>query len=182
MAGHNQYRSGRRRGRSVASLICWTMLLAACSSLSIGEGDFSCPGMPSGVRCQSARQVYDDAVSGRLGAGVEDDKGGESGKPAPTDDQTIWPIASDDRRIPVRTPAIVMRVWVAPYEDKHGDLHLAGLMFTEIERRTWEIGAPGGGASPNLMDPLASRSSQPAHPQPLTHTSTGKAGSAPRKP
>jgi conjugal transfer pilus assembly protein TraV len=173
MAGHNQYRSGRRR-RSVASVICATMLLAACSSLSIGEGDFSCPGMPSGVRCQSARQVYEDAVSGRVVA-AETRTGAETGIAPPTDNQAIWPITPDDRRIPVRTPAVVMRVWVAPYEDKHGDLHLAGLIFTEIERRTWEIGAPGGGAPSNLKYPLAARTSQ-------SPPSTGKAGSTSRKP
>jgi len=105
----------------------------------------------------------------------------DAGKP-PTDNQAIWPITPDDRRIPVRTPAVVMRVWVAPYEDKHGDLHLAGLIFTEIEQRTWQIGAPGGGAPSNLMDPLAARTSQPSRPPSPALPSTGKTGAASRKP
>uniref|UniRef100_UPI00038A3C9A TraV family lipoprotein n=1 Tax=Photorhabdus temperata TaxID=574560 RepID=UPI00038A3C9A len=34
------------------------LVLSGCSSLNIGSDEYSCPGMPSGVQCMSARDVY----------------------------------------------------------------------------------------------------------------------------
>lgn len=45
-----------------------------------------------------------------------------------------------ERPLPIRTPARVMRVWVAPWEDKRGVLHVSGYHFIEIESRRWNIG------------------------------------------
>ena len=50
--------------------------------------------------------------------------------------------------IPVRTPATVMRIWIAPWIDKNDDLHLPSHLYTEVEPRKWSIGAlPNVGAS-----------------------------------
>lgn len=45
-----------------------------------------------------------------------------------------------DRPVPIRTPAQVMRIWIAPWEDTNGDLNAAGYVYTEIEPRRWVIG------------------------------------------
>lgn len=45
--------------------------------------------------------------------------------------------------IPVRTPAQVMRVWIAPWEDAKGVLHVGGYHFVEIEARRWTYGGQG---------------------------------------
>jgi len=45
--------------------------------------------------------------------------------------------------IPVRTPAQVMRVWVAPWEDAKGVLHIGGYHFVEIQARRWSFGGQG---------------------------------------
>src|SRR5699024_4252606 len=45
-----------------------------------------------------------------------------------------------DQPIPIRTPAEVMRIWVAPWEDTNGDLIVSGYIYTEIEPRRWVIG------------------------------------------
>jgi conjugal transfer pilus assembly protein TraV len=42
----------------------------------------------------------------------------------------------------LRTPAQVMRVWIAPWEDSHGDLHAATYLYTEITPRRWSLGLP----------------------------------------
>jgi conjugal transfer pilus assembly protein TraV len=42
-----------------------------------------------------------------------------------------------DSPVPVRSPAVVMRIWVAPYEDLNGDLNSPGYVYTEIEARRW---------------------------------------------
>lgn len=47
-----------------------------------------------------------------------------------------------DKPVPVRTPARVMRVWIAPWEDKRGVFHSGGYAFVEIEARRWALGEP----------------------------------------
>ena len=47
-----------------------------------------------------------------------------------------------DRPVPVRTPAGVMRIWVASWEDDGGDLNAPGYIYVEIEPRRWIIGEP----------------------------------------
>ena len=42
--------------------------------------------------------------------------------------------------IPVRTPPQVMRIWVAPYEDKEGDFIMSGYVYTEVSPRRWTLG------------------------------------------
>lgn len=42
-----------------------------------------------------------------------------------------------DQPIPIRTPAVVMRIWVAPWIDTNDDLHAPGYVYTEIEPRRW---------------------------------------------
>lgn len=44
-----------------------------------------------------------------------------------------------DKPVPIRTPAQVMRIWVAPWEDVNGDLITTGFVYTEIEPRRWVI-------------------------------------------
>lgn len=38
------------------------------------------------------------------------------------------------------TGARVIRVWVAPWEDRRGDLHMSGFVFSEVQGRRWRIG------------------------------------------
>lgn len=40
---------------------------------------------------------------------------------------------------PIRTPASVMRVWVAPWEDADGTLHGANHLFIEVLPRRWQL-------------------------------------------
>jgi conjugal transfer pilus assembly protein TraV len=45
-----------------------------------------------------------------------------------------------NKPVPIRTPAEVMRIWVAPWEDTNGDLIVTGYIYTEIEARRWVVG------------------------------------------
>ncbi|MEA3642593.1 MAG: TraV family lipoprotein [Lamprobacter sp.] len=40
---------------------------------------------------------------------------------------------------PIRAPASVMRVWVAPWEDADGTLHGANHLFIEVLPRRWQL-------------------------------------------
>lgn len=45
--------------------------------------------------------------------------------------------ALPDHPVPIRTPAQVMRIWIAPYVDVSGDLIAPGFVYTEVEPRRW---------------------------------------------
>jgi conjugal transfer pilus assembly protein TraV len=115
--------------------------------MGVGQSSFSCPGGASdGVRCYSARDVYKmtdktDSVRAKDGLVVA----GEGGMPdglASAGNQATRPVAvpSINQPLPIRTPPVVMRIWVAPWEDDAGDLHADGYIYTEIEERRWNLG------------------------------------------
>lgn len=47
-----------------------------------------------------------------------------------------------NRPVPVRTPAGVMRIWIAGWEDDLGDLNAPSHIFVEVEPRRWVVGEP----------------------------------------
>lgn len=59
-----------------------------------------------------------------------------------------------DQPVPVRTPAQVMRVWVAPWENTSGDLVTTGYLYTEIEPRRWVLGSTPEAESSRSFSPL----------------------------
>ncbi len=54
-----------------------------------------------------------------------------------------------------RVPAKVMRIWVAPWTDVEGDLHMPGYVYSEITTRRWSIGGDVRAAAnaPSSFDP-----------------------------
>ncbi|MGZ8174503.1 MULTISPECIES: type IV conjugative transfer system lipoprotein TraV [Methylobacter] len=119
-------------------------ILQGCSLMGIGKGDFSCPGGVDGVRCMSARQVYQATESSDYVKTISEDDKSDDKK-----NQTINPgqahksqvaVPSIEQPIPIRTQAKVMRIWMAPWEDEEGDLHADGYLYTEIENRRWNLG------------------------------------------
>jgi conjugal transfer pilus assembly protein TraV len=127
--------------------------------MGIGNGDFACPGGSEGVRCMSARQIYQATESSDYVKTVsENEKSGNEkaqsahsgGYGRPVSAQVAVPRI--DQPIPIRTQAQVMRIWTSSWEDDEGDLHADGYMYTEIESRRWNLGdrftSPGSAISP----------------------------------
>lgn len=56
--------------------------------------------------------------------------------------------------VPLREPALVMRVWVAPWEGANGDLNAPGYVYTEIAPRRWTIGVQADPAAGRVITPL----------------------------
>lgn len=153
--------------------------LCSCSYLDIGESEYSCPGKKYGVTCAGTRDIYNHTHNGRIPAGVpiEEARSGastfESGEiknnaGAYGNGSGISDSAGEQRQqvvenfvtpnlpdkpVPVRTPARVMRIWVAPWEDRDGDLNVSGYIYTEIEARKWVISEPHNGTE-NSFDSL----------------------------
>lgn len=131
--------------RKIIPIILMPMFLQGCA-LGIGEPDFGCEGLEEGTRCMSTREVYEatnnsDRVhvddAGNL---IEPETGVDTAALSSQSGDFVRPPRVDGPRV-IRTPSKVMRVWIAPYEDRYTDLHFPGLVFTEIEPRRWEIGA-----------------------------------------
>jgi conjugal transfer pilus assembly protein TraV len=56
--------------------------------------------------------------------------------------------------VPIRLPAQVLRVWIAPWEDAHGDLHAPGFVYTEVVPRRWSLGEPASAMATQRITPL----------------------------
>lgn len=132
---------------TLALLSASTLLTGCASMFTVGNSSYSCPGIPNGVRCMSARDVYAetnnrDSVEGR---------GDTSKKPvaeaaATSDASATAAVATSSapsiptiKTVPVRTAAKVMRVWIAPWEDEAGFFHGSEYVFAEVEGRKWAL-------------------------------------------
>lgn len=119
-----------------------TLFLAACAATP--RGKFQCP-TPDGVACMGVQDLYAathdaDRVVGRTQPA--DARGSEhSAEPL------VFRARSTRSRsnyapaqLPVRQPAKVMRIWLAPWEDDQGDLVMASYVYSEIETSKWSVG------------------------------------------
>lgn len=142
------------------------LLLSACTGLQTGSSDYGCSGMPEGVRCQSAREVY--TLTSEEASALALDSPEHVALP-PTGSvagQGVHPeLPPLDQSLPLRTPARVLRIWIAPWEDDQGDLNHPGYLFTEIEPRRWSVGMP----APDAVDPVL-RPLQPPGPVDASNT------------
>jgi conjugal transfer pilus assembly protein TraV len=135
----------------VAALTASLSLLASCASIGYGNEEFGCKGIPAGKECSTTEEVY-QATDGDMSESPWKKAGklrqGKNSKTSPTvvvkRTKIVLPSHSDP--IPLRTPAQVMRIWIAPWEDKDGDLHMASLVYSEIEHRRWVVGSKVGDA------------------------------------
>src|SRR5690606_2553937 len=156
-----------------------TLVTGCANMLNVGASEYSCSGMPEGVTCVSARDVYTATESSdyqtqlmREQNAAQAEKDGpkrplrrtqETAAEAPVAPQLRpepglnAPIpARTQNPLPIRTQAVVMRIAVDPWEDEKGDLDGPGYIYTEIEPRRWEIGARNTGIR-NTISPLNSR-------------------------
>ena len=175
--------------------------LASCGAVP-GTSTYGCGGLPEGVSCMSAREVYkltdggkpvvalpgqptaldaapaapDTPAPAGAGPAVGSSTGTTSSPPsaAATFPRPPLPATGPMQTIalrpedagaadivPLRTPSRVLRVWIAPWEDTSGRLHVPGYTYAEIEPRRWSIGeaAATGGLR---LEPLT----QPPPPAP----------------
>jgi conjugal transfer pilus assembly protein TraV len=152
--------------------------LTGCAML--GESEFGCRGYPGEPLCLSASEVYAATeTTDRVARRGADPEGSETeaaaaapsdtGDPAKTGLQTTPGAAPESRSLTLdpqrlRTPAGVLRIWVAPLEDTAGNLHAPGYVFTEVEPRRWRVGVAAL-ATPEGLRPLQlePREATPGH-------------------
>lgn len=160
--------------------------LSACSIVP-GNEDFSCPGGANIVRCKSARDIY-DMTTGRddLSSVDPNDNGDKSGETSERQSGPIeavprqvvpTPVTAEYGRVPIRTPARVMRIWVGPWETEDGDLAVGGLLYVEIEPKRWQIGQAVGDTNVRNMAPLTDQFNAKQGPALVTDPKKQQAGS-----
>lgn len=159
----------------IAVVTVASALLSGCASLfSVGDSEYGCSGLPEGVRCMSARDVYaateyadqigpTDAIAIAVNSDPKLSPRHSAVVNSGSQPSNRVPVMETERELPIRTPARVMRVWIAPWEDSSGILHASEYLFKEIEGRRWSIG--NRAAVQNNLTPLGSdsvnRSSSP---------------------
>jgi len=133
------------------------LTLTGCTRMmTIGSPEYACKGMPEGVSCMSAKDVfaategddYKTMLKAEQEAATNKGKKGNKSDSKP-ETRVLYAEGSDNAPIPmrarnplpIRTQAVVMRIAVDPWEDESGDLYVPGFIYTEIEPRRWEIGA-----------------------------------------
>ena len=153
------------------------MSLLGCNA--VGSRKYGCSGLPEGVKCLATRDLYEQTHGGETPRSTKPkdesstarrDSGDQqhdvevtASSPAqlatdPVVNQYVTPNLPD-RPVPIRTPAQVMRIWVASWEDvSSGSLMTPGYIYTEIEPRRWVIGKTEAAASARgrLFKPLES--------------------------
>ncbi|QCT95452.1 type IV conjugative transfer system lipoprotein TraV (plasmid) [Stutzerimonas degradans] len=131
-------------------------LISGCSNiLNIGASEYACKGMPEGVSCMSAKDVYNATENEDYKTTLQAEqeaaktsKGAKREENAEASTRVLYAEGADNAPIPmrarnplpIRTQAVVMRIAVDPWEDENGDLWVPGYVYTEIEPRRWEIG------------------------------------------
>ena len=147
------------------------LALSGCSLIG-GSSEYGCKGMPNSVTCMSVREVHDltdgDDYQERIQAASEQQL---NGKPVEVRQQVVGannngvtvsagaqyvpvPAATANPQ-PIRTPSIVMRVLVDPYESSDGDLNVPGYVYTEIEQRRWEVGVTRNATTIPVIRPMS---------------------------
>lgn len=119
-------------------------LLSGCASLN---SNFDCP-MKPGVMCESLDQVNMQVDQGALGSASTASpcktchtmKIGQSNVNNNNLKQ-YTPSVTIPSDTPVRTRETVMRIWMAPYEDKSGNYYQSTVLYTVVKPGYW-IGQP----------------------------------------
>lgn len=127
---------------------------------------YGCKGMPDDPKCLStteAYQVTDKALPELSKPETSKSEAVKAEAIAPFPRHARQPVPKIDDPTPIRTPAQVMRIWIAPWEDSDGDLMVSGYVYTELEPRRWMIGKSAPTVSPSLI-PLQIEQRPPERP------------------
>ncbi|MEZ9922353.1 TraV family lipoprotein, partial [Vibrio breoganii] len=94
---------------------------------------------------------------------AEDGSISETKKPVVKSKVAVPFLFSYDGQV-LRKDVRVLRIWVAPWVDKSDDLHLSTLVYTDIEKRKWEVGTVDEQApkivKPHLKKPVTAQGSK----------------------
>ena len=103
--------------------------LSACSTTGLDASTkFKCTVKDDFRDCDSISETYSSSISGKHSGQNNDVLTGN-----PYMRKTPY------SGMPIRTPVSVLRIWVAPWEDKDGDLRDQSFMFVALNESRWQI-------------------------------------------
>lgn len=144
------------------------ILLQGCAT------QYGCKGHPNDPICKSAVESYQATDGAKpLNPTTQTKETSFSPlQPAPSGQKTrlgVTEIAPkvDDPSV-VRTAPMVMRLWIAPWEDTDGDLQAPSYVYTELEPRRWVIGKPVNNGPPTLKPLQIANRKSSVSPSPET--------------
>lgn len=114
-------------------------ILGGCASTlsgMSGESQFSCKA-PDGITCSSLSGVHANAVAGNL-PGLRKSDRATAANAGQADHGAIQG-AVPESGTPVRAQSRTLRVWIAPWEDREGDLHDQSYMYVVADHGRWQI-------------------------------------------
>ena len=135
----------------IVSAVSAALMLSGCGSLtgfSNAKTDFACADLSGGPSCRNISQVYEEnnpTTPVLLAASEEEDfvqpffepnqtKGNPEVKTESTEVSVFVTIVPAR---PWRKPETVLRVWLAPFHDKLGDLHDQRYLYVRLENGGW---------------------------------------------
>lgn len=126
-------------------------ILAGCSGYN---SQYSCSGMPEGIKCKSLGSVYSESFNGS-GSGAVENAGAAPEKTSPasktsktenaangtvTKEDIVRSLGQNFLGMPIRVQPEIMRLWISPWIDMEGDLHDAGYVYVEVDKSRWALG------------------------------------------
>lgn len=144
-------------------------IVSGCSTLGYGAAKTHCTEKPDAPNCQGPMENYEDTqTTDEIPSSQEEKEKLEKEEKrvqemARNNNERAGarPPAMDSTR-PVRTPAKVMRIWVAPWVGNSGALNMPGYIYAQVQKRRWQIGeqrpqdATGGELHPLQVEQPAS--------------------------
>lgn len=131
------------------SLVGLTALLSSGCATHYG-----CKGMPDDPQCLSTTEAYQVTDKALPAPGKVESIAATAHQPivaSAMPPPVRQPVPKIDDPTPIRTPAQVMRIWIAPWEDSDGDLMVSNYVYTELEPRRWMIGKSAPLLNPSLV-------------------------------
>lgn len=153
-----------KRFSLIVSAVSASLLLSGCGSLtgfSNAKTDFACADLSGGPSCRNISQVYEEnnpAAPVVLSSSEEDfvqpffepnqskEAQGTKAEPSSEPGLQISEASAVERTSdfvtivparPWRKPETVLRVWLAPFHDKLGDLHDQRYLYVRLENGGW---------------------------------------------
>jgi conjugal transfer pilus assembly protein TraV len=154
------------------TLVATSVALAGCAgTFNTSDNDsFGC-GLPKGETCKTPSAVYKSTNADlpktefdeplNIQKSIPGLAATAKAVPAPG---VAYTTAPGPR--PIREPAQVVRIWIAPWVDKNDNLSLAQYQYAEIKPRTWSIGIEEGRGPGYVIPHLAIGNVAPVKPAP----------------
>jgi type IV conjugative transfer system lipoprotein TraV len=125
-------------------LLAAALTVSGCTTLGLGEAnDFSCANIPEEATCLPAHELYElTENTDDIQQAIKDRDTSKAQSISYTQNAYREPrkvMPTFDQPLGIMRPPEVTRVWVAPWVDEEGALHMPGYVFLTTDPGGWEF-------------------------------------------